>query len=215
MVSLVVIVAAIMVRAAPRDAGGTPPQRQAVPVNLYRMEESDWNRLVQDRTNSVDGSATLVVFVDYECPFCAALHELLDPMTDDPANELTIVYRQRPLSIHPAARFEAEVAACLEAHGQRTDLAQLYEHSWIDFPESTDPTVRACVSGGHGAIIVDGDLEVAAVFRVDRTPMLALNGYWLSSTPEREELQQFLEDIRAGRKPGRASVRTETTGLFP
>lgn len=216
LIGTLVVTSGLVVR---RHFGGDLPPPEAIPVHLYRMEEAEWATLLSVRGPVASGTAaTLVVFTDYECPYCAELDGWLSPLAAEHADELVIVEIQRPLSLYPAARFEAEVAACLGAVGWPGGSSRLYEgsvHSPEELPADLRARVSGCLERGEGAAVVERDLAIAARFRIARTPMLALNGYWLSSSPEPDELLAFLEDIRAGRAPGDVSHRTETTGMFP
>ena len=62
---------------------------------------------------------TLVVFSDFQCPFCARVNPTLTALRARYGNDLRIVWRHEPLPFHPNARPAAEAA--LEAFAQRGD----------------------------------------------------------------------------------------------
>lgn len=59
-----------------------------------------------------DARVTLVVFSDYQCPFCAQLEPVLDDLQTRFAKEIRIVWKDLPLSVHefalPAALLSRE-----------------------------------------------------------------------------------------------------------
>jgi len=57
---------------------------------------------------------TLVVYADFECPYCAVLHETLKKKLADSSDSFKWVYRNLPIdSIHPQARPSALAAECV------------------------------------------------------------------------------------------------------
>ena len=59
---------------------------------------------------------TVVVFSDFECPFCARATATLRELEEAFSGKLRIAYKQRPLPMHPHARLAAR--ASLAAHAQ-------------------------------------------------------------------------------------------------
>lgn len=213
--SLIAMGSAILVRHSAPQPRRAAPSMEPVPVHLYRMTDADWELAAgEGLLADAQPAATLVVFVDYECPFCTVVSEWLSPLVASSDDFLTVVYRQRPLSIHPAARFEAEVAACLDDAGRIADADVLYERSWDVIPSSVDGLVEECVRSGRGSDLVARDLSIATHLGFKKTPIFLLHGYRMSSSPEPEELRALLRDIREGRKPGTEATRTEEVGVF-
>lgn len=63
-----------------------------------------------------DAPATVIVFTDYDCPFCARLHATLLTVLKD--TKARVVYRHFPLESHPLAGLAAESAECAGAQGK-------------------------------------------------------------------------------------------------
>jgi len=66
-----------------------------------------------------DARYTLIEYSDYECPYCARLHnEVLPALRERYGDDLRVVYRHRPLSMHePQASRSAAAAECVAALG--------------------------------------------------------------------------------------------------
>ena len=69
-------------------------------------------RIDDPAVGPADAPITVVVFSDYQCPFCAQLEPVLDELRTRFPNELRVVWKDLPLSIHefalPAALLSRE-----------------------------------------------------------------------------------------------------------
>ncbi len=62
---------------------------------------------------SFNAKATIITYTDLECPFCKQFHKNLKTvLADYSPNDVSLVYRAFPLSIHNRAFKEAEAAEC-------------------------------------------------------------------------------------------------------
>lgn len=71
------------------------------------------------RRGAAQPLVTLVMFSDYQCPFCARLEPVLRRLLETYPDELQIVFRNNPLAFHQDAMPAAEAA--LEAYDQGGD----------------------------------------------------------------------------------------------
>jgi protein-disulfide isomerase len=68
------------------------------------------------------GTVTVVMFSDYECPFCRAAHtELAKALQASPGLKVRFVRHHVPLPSHPHAEMAARAAICVETLGGRTE----------------------------------------------------------------------------------------------
>jgi protein-disulfide isomerase len=63
---------------------------------------------------------TLVVFSDFECPFCKTTEQIIrsEPLTLE-GSKVRVIYRHYPLPQHPWAQKAAEISSCVEFQGPR------------------------------------------------------------------------------------------------
>lgn len=67
--------------------------------------------------SAAPGRDTLVIFSDYECPYCRQLHIRLEALQKDGALP-PIRYRQLPMPFHSHAKYAARLAVCAEHLGE-------------------------------------------------------------------------------------------------
>ena len=64
---------------------------------------------------------TMIIFGDYQCPFCGQAHNTAEKQVREKyvkTGKVKMVYRDYPLSFHPAATPAAEAAQCAGAQGK-------------------------------------------------------------------------------------------------
>ena len=67
----------------------------------------------------VDAAAELVEYGDYECPYCAAAHPVVEGLLADAGDTIRFAFRHFPLStVHPHAERAAEAAEAAGAQGR-------------------------------------------------------------------------------------------------
>ncbi|MCC3292123.1 thioredoxin domain-containing protein [Arthrobacter sp. zg-Y1110] len=80
-------------------------------------------------TDPADPKATLVLFTDYQCPYCAQMDTLIQQAKNDYGDDVRILVRNYPLPKHqnaaPAAR---AVEAAAEQGAQEEMAASIFEH---------------------------------------------------------------------------------------
>jgi protein-disulfide isomerase len=75
----------------------------------------------------VQAPVTLVEYGDYQCPYCAAAHPIINDLLSRRPETLRFVFRHFPLTnVHPYSEVAAETA---EAAGTRDRFWQM--HSWL------------------------------------------------------------------------------------
>lgn len=133
---------------------------------------------------------TVVVFSDFECPYCGRGRWTLSDLRSQFGDEVRVVWRNYPLPNHPHARAAAEAA--LEVRAQRGDAAFWRFHDLL-FAHQTDleeddlaryaelvgadaARLRDALREGAHRSAVDGDIALANRLGVDGTPAFLVNG---------------------------------------
>jgi len=104
-----------------------------------------------------DAAVTLVEYGDYQCPYCAAAHPLVQRTIRKMGNDLRFIFRNFPITqIHhnaePAAE-AAEMAADLGKFWEMHDVLFERRDDWIDAPDP-DPIAKLAAEAGLDAAAV-------------------------------------------------------------
>lgn len=150
----------------------------------------------------------LVIFSDFECPFCRHLAEELNQLTPAQLHDVYIVFHHFPLSFHKFAHSHAMVAACaaqqgndsfwdvyrylygrIQGHQETTDdvLKEIKDRKGID----TD-ALSVCVHGETVNKVIETDIALGEKYGVRGTPTMFLNGKRISGVPQ--NLQHLIHE---------------------
>lgn len=180
---------------APAAAAPSAPERIAVPI------------AASPRRGAPDALVTVVVFSEYECPYCKRLETSLAELLVRYPNELRVVFKHHPLPGHAHA-WDAALLA-LEARAQGGDAAFWRAHAALfesspdlgparlldvarELGLNPDAVARALREQRHAPAIA-ADLEHAAAADVTKTPTLLINGKKLVGAAPLEVLVDVVE----------------------
>jgi protein-disulfide isomerase len=130
---------------------------------------------------------TIVVFTDFQCPSCAAMHPVVDEVAKVYGNRVRLVIRDFPLSMHAQARKAAEAANAANAQGKFFEyIAVLFKNqSALDVASlkkyATDlgldrAKFDTALDSGQYAAEVNSDTTDGEAYGVDGTPAIFING---------------------------------------
>ncbi len=93
---------------------------------------------------SVPSTAPLkmVVFSDFQCPYCKRFAGFLNGLTPEERGKLQITYRQLPLPMHPWAQDAAALSVCV-ALQDKTAFWKLHDFLFANQQELTKETITA------------------------------------------------------------------------
>lgn len=176
-------------KARPSPPSLEPPQQEKawdIPVGASPVQ------------GNADAPLHLVVFTDFQCPFCARVAPLLQEVLNDPElkGRINVVYKHFPLSFHanakPAALMSMAVRelggdkafwayAALLFENQRdlsgAALEGLADRVGVRGQKAAN-LVRAKADSRFAAVLAD-DLRLAVAAHVRGTPSLFVNGWEL------------------------------------
>jgi protein-disulfide isomerase len=134
-----------------------------------------------------DALVTLVVFSDFECPYCERLARAMAQVQEGFSDDVRIVFKNLPLSRHPHARLAAEAALAAHAQGkfweyhdvlfahqeelERENLEAYAEQLQLDMQR-----FRADLDSHRFRATVERDVALSRVLGVDATPSTFVNG---------------------------------------
>src|SRR5690606_34198074 len=134
-----------------------------------------------------DAKLTLVVFSDFECPFCARAVPTIKELQRAYGKDLRVVFRNQPLPIHSNAALAAEAALAAHEQGkfwefhdqlfsnaQALDRASLEKHAAaisLDLAK-----FKSALDSGKLKARVQEDAQAAVLAGVSGTPTFFING---------------------------------------
>lgn len=156
------------------------------------------------RKGAANASVTIAEFADFECPACAGARVVLDELLQKYPNDLALVFKHFPLSMHPNAEKAARAAVAAQRQGKFWEMhGQLFENQ-----QRLDATTIEQVAKSIGLdmkrFVQDRDSEATAdaVARdrkqgeslgISGTPALFVNGRpILPSSDFAEDLDQWI-----------------------
>ncbi len=135
-----------------------------------------------------DAPVDLVVFSDFQCPWCSRFAPDLELVTERYPEQVRLTYRHFPLnSIHPQAQAAAEAAVCAAEQQQFWSLHDaIFERQkelpTLDFRELArglelnDSEFGSCLASDLPASRVAADVAAARTLGLTSTPSLFVNG---------------------------------------
>ena len=154
-----------------------------------------------------DAPTTIVVFSDFQCPYCERVTPTLNQVLARYAGNVRLVFRNFPLSRHKEAQKAHEAAACAQdqgkfweyhdllfAHQNALDVESLKQYA--DEAHLDVGQFNKCLDSGKYAELVKLDVKEAAKYGVSGTPSFYINGI-----PRRiRSFEQFAWYITGGKE---------------
>ncbi len=159
-----------------------------------------------------NAKVTVVVFSDFECPFCRELAKTVrDNIPRKYPNDVRVVFKDFPIdSIHKWARAAAEGAHCL---GNQKPEAFWAFHDWIfehqqevsetnlrdrllTFAKQQNldvPQVSNCIDSHATAQQVSQSAQIGAALQISKTPTLFVNGRMVDGAVPWKTLDQIVQ----------------------
>jgi protein-disulfide isomerase len=130
---------------------------------------------------------TLVVFSDFQCPFCARVSPTLDEVQRAYGDKVRIVWKHQPLSFHPNALPAAEAAEAAREQGKFWQMhdrlfagqRELSPAAYERFAKEIGLDVRRfqeSLRSGRAKARIQEDQQLAARIGAQATPTLFVNG---------------------------------------
>ena len=115
---------------SPPTVTPVPPPPTLVPIP--DISDSDWSR------GPADAPVTFLIYSDFQCPYCATLHPVLEELLALHPNDLQIIFRHFPLSIlHDKASLAGQAAEAAGLQGRFWEMHDLLferQNQWANFP---------------------------------------------------------------------------------
>ncbi len=154
---------------------------------------------------AADAPIRIVMFSDYECPFCKRGEDVVDQVMATYGDKVHLVFRDYPLPFHANARPAAEAAHCAN------DQGKFWEYHGTLFSNQTALTVAdlkryagelgldqgkfdSCLDDGTFKAEVEKDFVAGGSVGVDGTPAFFINGRMLSGAQPFEQFKAIIDE---------------------
>ncbi len=172
------------------------------------------------RLGPANAPVQIVEFADYECPYCQKVNDDLGRLREQFGNQVSIVYKDFPLPMHPLAAKAAEAAHCAGDQGkfweyhdslfttkrlQTSDLRQQATNLKLDLPR-----FEQCLNSGEQTADVKKDAAEGQRLGLQGTPSFFVNGHFMSGAIGYVKLREtVLQEL------GVDSTKKENVALVP
>lgn len=195
-------------QAAPAEAAKKPAP------DAEEEDKSVWKVLVQDDDpirGPKDALVTMIIFSDYQCPFCKRVEETLKQVAAAYPQDVRFVWKDNPLPFHPRAKPAAALARVAykskgdkgfwDAHDaifesnpklEDDDLKAIADKLGVKFDPATD--------GTKFADKIDSSVELANDVQARGTPHFFINGVRLSGAQPLEAFKKAIDEQLAKAK---------------
>lgn len=226
------VIDAELAEAAEMSAAGTPPEKMYAArtaanrdaaadeakraVLVPELDPTVWYAPVgqSPAKGKPDALVTVVMFSDFECPFCAKAQKTLARVEKKYGEDIRFVFKHNPLPFHRSAEPSAELtqeifarkgaAAFWTAHdaifelGRATDERDLTE---LAAAAGLDPNATAkAVAARKHAKVIEADQELASELEADGTPTFFVNGRRLTGARSFDEFTTVIDERLAAAK---------------
>ncbi len=152
-----------------------------------------------------DAKVTVVVFEDFECPFCAETRKTIKSWRERYPSDVRVVFMHFPLEFHAAAKSAAIAAECARRQGKFWPMYdRLFDHhdklaSGFDGMRPHGEKVgldmtafEACFRSDDAADRIEDDIDQAEDAGVEGTPSVFINGLPFDGVPSVSDLAQYV-----------------------
>lgn len=193
----------------PKGADGKSPEA-AKTAPSHSVEETVWKVPVGPNDpvrGPSDALVTVVVFSDFECPFCKRGAETLAHLAEAYPRDVRVVWKDLPLPMHEHAEPAAELARVARAGGGDAAFWSAHDLLYASQPKLDEPAlqaisdklglkwsdVRAAIRGARFGAIIRADVVLSDRTNVEVTPTTFVNGRLVRGAQPYEAVRAIVE----------------------
>ncbi|HEX8171582.1 MAG TPA: thioredoxin domain-containing protein [Thermoanaerobaculia bacterium] len=160
------------------------------------------------RLGNPDAPVQLVVFTDYECPYCAENDPVVHELFKRYGNDVSVVMRDYPMAQRKSAMPAAIAARCASEQGKfweyhdllfanRTALTSENFRAFAERLGMNVATFDRCVADPITRATIEREVEQARSYGVDATPTYILNGRLIAGVQTLEGFAHLIAEETA------------------
>lgn len=155
-----------------------------------------------------DSKVKMIVFSDYQCPYCKLLYTSLRGIMKTYQDKVTFVYKHLPLDIHPQAENAALAAECAQEQNkfwEYSDKLYAAQSEWGNAKDTTKfkdyarvlglntADFNKCLDGKKYQDQINADKQEATDFGIAGTPAVFINDQFENGAISPDQLKQMIE----------------------
>ncbi len=186
-------------------AGGPSPSRPSRPSGPDREKEYEVDLTGAPAQGPEDAPVTIVEFSDFQCPFCNRVTPTLAKIRDTYGDQVRIVFKHMPLSIHPQA---PQAHAASEAAHRQGRFWEMHDRIFQNQRDLSIATLESHARAigldmeRYGKDVadaalkkkIDEDMSQASKLGVTGTPSFFINGRYLSGAQPFENFKRLIDE---------------------
>jgi len=150
--------------------------------------------------------ATLIVYSDFECPYCLSHKATIDQIIEEYGNDVQVVFRHYPLSFHPNAEKAAEASECAAEQGKfwemhdkifaANEAGTMSVDKWKADAKSLGLNTKKfneCLDSGKYASEISAEEQAGLDAGVEGTPATFVNGELVSGAVPYAQFKQIID----------------------
>ncbi|MGK5089765.1 DsbA family protein [Bdellovibrionota bacterium FG-2] len=154
-----------------------------------------------------DAAVTVVVFSDFQCPFCSRGADTVSDLKKRYGNKIKIAFRHFPLPMHKEARPAAEASMCVNEQSSDKfwkfhdivfkNQAKLDAPSLEKYAKDSGADVKKyaeCMTAKKYADVVQKDMEYGEKIGVKSTPTFFVNGQLIAGAVPIENFAEIIDE---------------------
>ncbi len=161
-------------------------------------------KITDPRLGSSEAEHLIVMFADFQCPYCADSFEVLMNLVAKYPNNFVIVWKDLANPLHPQATSAAVAARCAQNQGNFWDYSaylfanqeSLGDKLYLGVAENLDLNLNEfnqCYSAQQTLTLVNDGYNEGQSLLIDGTPYFFINGQRKSGLISLAELEKVLE----------------------
>ncbi len=172
------------------------------------------------RIGSEKAPVQIIEFADYQCPYCQSVNNDLHRLREQFGDQVSVVYKDFPLPMHPLAAKAAEAARCAGAQGKFWEFHDfLFEARKLQVSDLKQEALALkldsarfdqCLDSGEQFSAVKKDALEGQRLGIQGTPSFFINNHFLSGAigyPKlKESVSQELAAMTTAKKQSVALV---------
>ena len=147
---------------------------------------------------------TVVIFSDFQCPFCSRVEPTLKQLRDDYGQKVKFVWKNQPLSFHPNAMPAAEAAMAANEQGKFWEMHDKFFANQgalsPDFYEKTAKELgldmgkfKSSVEAHKNKGLIEADMAAGSGIGAGGTPTFFINGRKLVGAQPVDAFKQVID----------------------